>query len=77
LFANRNFGPYLVGDIDYGSLRLPNVEAICGGEGMWLYQSVLLGSRNDMDDVARAIEKVYANRDALKQSEQTPAGAAR
>jgi hypothetical protein len=62
-------------------LNLPNCEAICGSEGGWLYQSVLLGSQDDMDDIVRAFEKVYENRAALKEgsSRQEPlaAGAAR
>jgi dTDP-4-amino-4,6-dideoxygalactose transaminase len=86
LFAERRFGPYTAAnearpDINYGKLNLPNCEAICGSEGGWLYQSVLLGSQDDMDDIVRAFEKVYENRAALKEgsSRQEPlaAGAAR
>jgi dTDP-4-amino-4,6-dideoxygalactose transaminase len=76
LFANRNFGPYVVGDADYGKLHLPNVDAICGTEGAWLYQSVLLGSRDDMDDIVRAVRKVYDNRKALASALEA-SGAAR
>ncbi|MGB7158597.1 MAG: DegT/DnrJ/EryC1/StrS family aminotransferase [Tepidisphaeraceae bacterium] len=79
LFVNRAFGPYTGyrsarPDIDFGSLRLPNCERICAGEGSWLTQNVLLGTRADMDDVVRAIEKVYENRHALAGTE--PVGAA-
>src|SRR5206468_3542112 len=70
LFAQKNFGPYTASlqarpDLDYGKLNLPNCEAISGGEGAWMYQTVLLGSKEDMDDVVLAAEKVYAHRDAL------------
>jgi dTDP-4-amino-4,6-dideoxygalactose transaminase len=66
LFAQKNFGPYTASidshpDLDYGKLHLPNCDAICSGEGAWLYQSVLLGSRQDMDDILDAFGKLYAN----------------
>jgi hypothetical protein len=57
-------------------LHLPNTERICGGEGSWLTQNVLLGTRADMDDVARAVEKVYDNREALADAGVAVAGAA-
>jgi dTDP-4-amino-4,6-dideoxygalactose transaminase len=70
LFADRAFGPYTGyraarPDIDYGAMRLPVCDRICGGEGSWLTQNLLLGPRSDMDDIARAIEKIYADREAL------------
>lgn len=78
LFAQKNFGPYTASlqarpDLDYGKLNLPNCEAICGGEGAWLYQSVLLGSKDDMDDIVRAIQKVYDGRESLASSEKATA----
>jgi dTDP-4-amino-4,6-dideoxygalactose transaminase len=80
LFANRNFGPYApTCTTDFGGLNLPNVEAICGGEGAWLYQSVLLGSTRDMDDVAAAMQKIYDRRNDLagEKAPITAAGAAK
>jgi dTDP-4-amino-4,6-dideoxygalactose transaminase len=65
LFADRAFGPYTGCAGDYRNLHLPNVEAICAGEGAWLPQNVLLGARQDMDDIVRAFEKVYEHRRAL------------
>lgn len=38
---------------------LPNCEQISYREGCWLYQSLLLGSRADMDDIADAMIKVW------------------
>jgi hypothetical protein len=40
-------------------------------ESLWLGQQLLLGSREDMDDIAAAFEKVYAHRVALSESAQT------
>jgi hypothetical protein len=45
----------------------PNAERACYREGAWLYQKVLLGSREDMEDVARAFRKLYELRDQLSQ----------
>lgn len=82
LFVQKNFGPYTGyklhhADIDYGGLNLPNCEAICGGEGGWLLQNLLLGSRQDMDDVVAAFRKVYEHRDELRGGVREPIGAAR
>jgi dTDP-4-amino-4,6-dideoxygalactose transaminase len=68
LFLNRAFGPYLAEErkqLDYGNVSCPNCERICAEEGAWLEQSLFLGSETDMDDVARAFEKVHAGRAAL------------
>lgn len=71
LFLNKAFGPYLpraVARLDYGAVSCPNCERICAEQGAWLEQSLFLGTESDMDDIARAFAKVYANRAALKQS---------
>lgn len=68
LFLNRAFGPYLPEirqSLDYASVRCPNCETICAHEGAWLEQSLFLGPRSDIDDIARAFEKVYCQRHAL------------
>lgn len=70
LFLNRAFGPYLpnaAATLDYGKVRCPNCEKICAEQGAWMEQSLFLGSQSDMDDIARAFEKVYENRAALNQ----------
>jgi dTDP-4-amino-4,6-dideoxygalactose transaminase len=67
LFRRRAFGPYLPGaapELDYSEAQCPNADLLCG-QSIWLEQSLLLGSREDMDDVARAFEKVYEHRHAL------------
>jgi len=68
LFLNRAFGPYLPNEsrtLDYGRVKCPNCEKICGEQGAWLEQSLFLGPQADMDDIAHAFEKVYDQRDAL------------
>jgi perosamine synthetase len=44
--------------------NLPGNDKVCD-EVVTFYQSILLGSRSDMDDIVNAIAKVYENRDAL------------
>ncbi len=68
LFLNRAFGPYLPEirqSLDYASVRCPNCETICARQGAWLEQSLFLGPQADMDDIARAFEKVHRQRHAL------------
>lgn len=45
-------------------LHYPGNDQLCQ-EAVWLSQTLLLGPRGDMDDIANAIQKVYENRDAL------------
>jgi dTDP-4-amino-4,6-dideoxygalactose transaminase len=69
LFRNKAFGPYLpdaVSRLDYGTSRCPNSDVICREQGLWLGQNLLLGSDEDVDDIARAFEKVHAQRDELR-----------
>jgi dTDP-4-amino-4,6-dideoxygalactose transaminase len=70
LFRNKAFGPYLAGAsarLDYQTTRCPASDLICREQCIWLEQNLLLGSRDDMDDIARAFEKVHEQRDALNQ----------
>lgn len=69
LFRNKAFGPYVPGAasrLDYGEARCPNSDLICREQGLWLGQNLLLGSDEDVDDIARAFEKVHAHRDELR-----------
>ena len=34
-------------------------------EAVWFYQNMLLGERQDMDDIVNAVHKVYENRKQL------------
>jgi len=58
--AIRNYSlPYV--KLDYSTTRLPVTEHACKEEGMWLHQSVLLGTKKDMDDIVEALLKVKRN----------------
>jgi dTDP-4-amino-4,6-dideoxygalactose transaminase len=67
LFRNKAFGPYLPTAsalLDYRKSRCPNSDLICR-QCIWLEQNLFLGPRADMDDIARAFEKIHEHRDAL------------
>ena len=67
LFRNKAFGPYVQGAsprLDYTKTHCPNSDRICN-ESIWLEQSIFLGPRSDMDDIALASQKVFENRAVL------------
>lgn len=71
LFLNKSFGPFTGykqtrPDLDYGAVHCPVAERICTAEGLWLTQKMLLAERSDMDDIVRAVQKVYDGRDQLR-----------
>jgi dTDP-4-amino-4,6-dideoxygalactose transaminase len=71
LFRNKAFGPFLPhasATLDYRKSRCPNSDLVCR-QGLWLEQNLLLGPDEDVDDIARAFEKVYAHRAALSASD--------
>jgi dTDP-4-amino-4,6-dideoxygalactose transaminase len=79
LFLNRAFGPYtgyqrFRPDLDYGRVSCPNCAAICSRQGAWLEQRLFLGTRDDMDDIAAAFEKVHACRGRLADAENCKPG---
>jgi dTDP-4-amino-4,6-dideoxygalactose transaminase len=68
LFRKMAFGPYLpaaASTLEYGATRCPNSDALCRDQAIWLGQNLLLGPRADVDDIARAFEKVHEQRRAL------------
>lgn len=68
MFRNKCFGPFLPkasARLDYRKASCPNSDLICREQGVWLEQSIFLGTKADMDDIGRAFEKVYENRGAL------------
>jgi dTDP-4-amino-4,6-dideoxygalactose transaminase len=70
MFLNKAFGPYTGyrsarPDYDFQKVSCPNCELLCSQQGIWLEQRLFLGTRQDMDDIAAAFEKVYDNRAAL------------
>jgi len=44
--------------------QLPGNDLLCD-QAVTFYQSILLGSKADMDDIVNAISKIYENRDSL------------
>jgi dTDP-4-amino-4,6-dideoxygalactose transaminase len=69
MFRNKAFGPYLPNAskrLNYRKVNCPNSDLVCREQCVWLEQSIFLGARADMDDIANAFEKVYENRDELK-----------
>ena len=58
--------PFHEGKVDYSRVSCPNVEEVCE-TAMWLSQSVLLGSEEDMQDIVGAVKKVVTNIRELKQ----------
>jgi hypothetical protein len=73
VFRDEAFGPYLayaLPRLDYTAQadRCVNADRLCREQAIWLEQSLMLGPRDDIDDIARAFEKVYEHRDALNAS---------
>jgi dTDP-4-amino-4,6-dideoxygalactose transaminase len=63
LFRNRNFAPRLRASapvVDYAGLHLPRAEAAAAST-VWLQHRMLLGEREDVLDVARAVERIHAH----------------
>jgi len=68
VMKNLAFGPMGVKkDIgfDYNTVSLPETERACDEEAIWIPQSVLLGSEDDMIDIINAIKKVQQHSNAL------------
>ena len=65
LFERRGEGPrycplscpYYGKEVDYTKVHCPNTEQVCR-EVVWLTQTVLLGSKEDMEDIIRAVRKL-------------------
>ena len=69
LFRNKAFAPYLPkasARLDYKNAACPKSDLLCREQTIWFEQSLFLGTRADMDDIARGFEKIYENRAALK-----------
>ncbi|MXZ75664.1 MAG: DegT/DnrJ/EryC1/StrS family aminotransferase [Gemmatimonadetes bacterium] len=68
VFTERNYGIYqspALSAVDYGTKNLPVTEQACRSEAVWFTQNVLLGDRDDMDDIVRAVAKIGEHRDEL------------
>ena len=69
-FESKNFKRfYSAEQLEYKKYesenRCPLNDQLCN-EAVWIPQNVLLGSANDMTNIATAIEKVHSNAEALK-----------
>ncbi len=51
--------------VDYSHVKLPVTEKACYEEAVWLFQNMLLGTTEDMDDVVSAICKIKKNVEEL------------
>jgi dTDP-4-amino-4,6-dideoxygalactose transaminase len=60
--------------VDYRACSCPVSEAAAYRESVWLPQFLLLGDKNDVDDIARAVSKVIDNMDALAAADPELAG---
>jgi dTDP-4-amino-4,6-dideoxygalactose transaminase len=56
---------FYTGQMDYSRVSCPVTERVCDEEGWWIFQSVLLAEKSDMDDIAAAITKVRDHLDEL------------
>ena len=54
--------------IDYRQCCCPVAERAAYEESVWLPQFLLIGDEQDVEDIARAVAKVMANREALAQA---------
>jgi len=73
MFRNKAFGPFLAEvnpRLDYRKTHCPNSDLVCT-QCVWLEQNLFLGPRGDMDDIAKAFEKVYENRVRLRDRDRS------
>jgi dTDP-4-amino-4,6-dideoxygalactose transaminase len=64
VFANKAFGPRgktVDLPVDYKSCSCPESEKACYEESVWFTQNMLLGTKEDMDDIIGAIHKIQEN----------------
>jgi dTDP-4-amino-4,6-dideoxygalactose transaminase len=68
LFRKKAFGPFLPKAstrLNYSQINCPNSDLLCREQCVWLEQAMFLGSKSDMDDIARAFEKIFDHRKIL------------
>jgi dTDP-4-amino-4,6-dideoxygalactose transaminase len=46
--------------------QCPENDRVCDKEAVWFAQSMLLGTKSDMDDIATALRKVHDNASKIK-----------
>ena len=62
MFKNRAFGPYDGCRFDPDRVDCPVADRVCYHEGTWMPQRVMLGTREQMDQIAEAIARVNEHR---------------
>jgi dTDP-4-amino-4,6-dideoxygalactose transaminase len=68
VFLNRAFGPRgksVALPVNYQTFHCPETEKACYEEAIWFTQNTLLGTEEDMEDIAAAIGKIKENADQL------------
>lgn len=69
LFQRRNFMCYAIPETaDYAHVSCPVAERACYEEGVWILQHALLGTKEDMEDFARAIVKIQRYQEASREA---------
>jgi len=59
LFQEKNFMCYAIPDyVDYTKVSCPVTEKACYEEAVWIMQNTMLGTKEDMDNIAEAIIKI-------------------
>jgi dTDP-4-amino-4,6-dideoxygalactose transaminase len=63
-FKKREFGPFSAWkstnpDLDYNSVHCPVAEKASKEEGCWLPHHLLLGTKEDMDNIIDAVRRIY------------------
>lgn len=61
VFQSEEFRRITGSKIDYQGLVFENADKASNFEAVWLYHAVLLGEKNDMNDIVDAVIKVYEN----------------
>jgi dTDP-4-amino-4,6-dideoxygalactose transaminase len=52
---------------DYHQVACPVTDRACNEEAVWLRHSMLLGERQDMDDIIAALDKIRRHKDELRE----------
>ncbi|WP_431215470.1 DegT/DnrJ/EryC1/StrS family aminotransferase [Puia sp. P3] len=70
-FQSKNYKKmYTAAELDINAFNkrnnCPLNDKLCNEEAVWFYQSMLLGTRADMDDIVDAIQKIHDNADKIK-----------
>lgn len=57
---------YYAGNVDYTKVRCPNAEKLCNDHAVWIPVIRPPCTKDDMDDIVMAIEKIIANKNQFK-----------